>query len=297
MTDKRTDEAGGTEFRRVAEELRARITDGGYPLGTFLPSQTTLAGEFGVSRDTVQRVLRELRGEGWIESRQGRASRVVKGQRIHSSAPRATRSRHAMTLGPLIGEAFEQSDVSLDVYTLTSESLDFHIHTQAERIRNGAITPRRIALRVVLPSATESPPYPRAKDPRDDARLLERLRGITERHTASLRKVLGELRAEKLVPSVEFEFRHAPLTPAFKLYVINRAEVLHGPYIPVNRPMMLDTGEEVAGLDVLGLGATLTHHVRDSRPDSPGSTFVASMTEWFEAVWELVTEEGRAARG
>ena len=37
------DEAGGKEFRRVAEEFR-------------------------VSRDTVQRVLQELRNEGWIES-------------------------------------------------------------------------------------------------------------------------------------------------------------------------------------------------------------------------------------
>ncbi|MFG2886599.1 winged helix-turn-helix domain-containing protein [Streptomyces sp. NPDC048297] len=292
MTDNRKDESGGVEFRRIAEELRVRIADGGYPLGTFLPSQNELATEFGVSRDTVQRVLRELRGEGWIESRQGQGSRVVKSRHIHSSTPRASRSRHPMTLGPLIGEAFEQSEVTLDIYTLTSESLDIHIHAQAERIRAGAIAPQRIALRMVLPSETGFLPYPRGVDSKDDEVLQERLREITERHTASLHKVLGELRTEKLVPSVEYEFRRAPLTPAFKLYVINGAEVLHGPYIPIRRPVVLDSGEVVEAVDVLGLGATLTHHVRDTgRPDSPGSTFVASMTAWFEAVWELLSDE------
>lgn len=249
-----------------------RIADGGYPLDTFLPSQNALAKQFGVSRDTVQRVLRELRSEGWIESRQGQGSRVVRNQRIQSSTPRATRSRHPMTLGPLIGEAFERGEVTLDIFTLTSESLDIHMHMQAERIRAGLIEPRRIALRMVLPSpsAIEALPYPRGKDSGDDARLLKRLRGIAERHTASLHKVLGELRTEKLVPSVEYEFRHAPLTPSCKLYVINRDEVLHGPYIPVERTLMLDTGEEIEAVDVLGLGATLTHHVRDGDPDSRG---------------------------
>ncbi|WP_225809014.1 winged helix-turn-helix domain-containing protein [Streptomyces spinosus] len=295
-TGGKDDEAGGKAFRRVSDELRVRIADGGYPLGTELPSQNALAREFGVSRFTVQRVLTELGNEGWIESQQGKRSRVVRNQRIHSAAPRASRSRHPMTLGPLIAEAFERDEVTLDIYTLTSESLDTHIHAQAERIRARIIAPERIALRMVLPSPSviELLPYPRGKDPADDARLLDRLRGITERHTASLRKVLGELRTEKLVKSVEYEFRHVSLAPSFKLYVINGEEVLHGTYTPVERPVMLETGEEIDAVDVLGLGATLTHHVRDGRPDSPGSTFVDKMTGWFEGVWTLLTDEARA---
>lgn len=55
---------GGREFQRVSDELRARIADGTYPLGTLLPSQRDLAAELDVSRDTVQKVLRELVGEG-----------------------------------------------------------------------------------------------------------------------------------------------------------------------------------------------------------------------------------------
>ncbi|MCF3130562.1 winged helix-turn-helix domain-containing protein [Streptomyces olivochromogenes] len=291
MTERGKDEGGGSEFRRVSEELRVRMADGGYPLRSFLPSQNALAEEFGVSRDTVQRVLRELRSEGWIESRQGQGSRVVRSQRIQSSAPRATRSRHPMTLGPLIGEAFEQPEVTLDIYTLTSESLDAHIRVQAERIRAGAISPDRIALRMVLPSERLELPYPRSKGDGADPRPRARLRAITERHTESLYEVLGQLSTEGLVPNVELQVRHAPLTPTFKLYVINAAEVLHGPYIPIERRLMLDGGEEIEAVDVLGLGATLTHHVRDNHPDSPGSVFVDSMTTWFEAVWNRLTEE------
>ncbi|MFD7405259.1 winged helix-turn-helix domain-containing protein [Streptomyces sp. NPDC059866] len=282
-------EGGGREFQRVADELRARMTDGRYPLRSFLPSQRDLAEEFEVSRDTVQRALRELADEGWIESRQGSGSRVVKTQRIQSSAAKATRSRGGVTLGPLISEAFEQPQVALDVYTLTSETLDAHIRLQAERIRAGFIEPRHIGLRMLLPDRDLPLPYPRVKGNPDDARLRQRLNVITDRHTDSLRGVLEELRTEKLVPSVDVQIRHAPLTPAFKLYVLNEVEALHGPYQVLERQLVLDTEEEVTALDVLGLGATLTHHVKDAHPDSPGSVFVDSMRAWFDSVWRLLT--------
>ncbi|MFE4965929.1 GntR family transcriptional regulator [Streptomyces sp. NPDC056660] len=285
---KRTKDGGA--FQRVSEELRVRLSDGGYPLDSFLPSQETLAQEFGVSRDTVQRALRELGSEGWIEGGRGKRSRVVMRQHIQSSAPRASRSRHhPMTLGPLIGEAFERDDVSLDISTLTSESLDAHIRIQAERIRAGDISPRRIHLRMLLPAETQNMPYPRARDNKDDPRLPARLRAITEAHTASLRTVLDQLHTENLVPDVRLEVRRTELTPTFKLYVINHDEVLHGFYEPILRTVILTDGTEVEAVDVLGFGATLTHHVGDSDPKSPGSVFVANTTRWFNAVWDLLT--------
>ncbi|MFF8944575.1 winged helix-turn-helix domain-containing protein [Streptomyces sp. NPDC014864] len=283
-------DGGGREFRRVSEELRARMADSTYPQSSFLPSQRDLAKEFGVSRDTVQRVLRELSNEGWIQSRRGSGSRVLKNQRIQSSAAKATRSRRGLTLGPLISEAFEQEEVTLDVYTLTSESLDAHMRLQAERIRAGIIQPRRISLRMLLPSTSLPLPYPRATEDQHAPLLRDRLHAITERHTDSLRGVLRDLQTEKLVPSVDVRIRHTPLTPAFKLYVINGVEVLFGPYEVIERPVVLDSGEEIRALDVLGLGATLTHHVRDADPNSPGSVFVTSMQAWFASVWTLLSE-------
>ncbi len=290
MTVTRKDEAGGKEFRRVAEELRVRMADGVYPLDSYLPVQSALAAEFEVSRNTVQRVLEELRNEGWIESRQGKGSRVIKNQRIQSWSPRASRSRQALTLGPLIGEAFEQPEVTLDVYTLTSESLDAHIRLQSERIRAKNIAPQRIALRVLLPTESMTLPYPRAKDDKDDPRLQDRLHHITKRHTESLREVLMALEAENMVSSVELEIRYTPLTPTFKLYVINGVEVLHGVYTVIERAVVLDDGNKITALDVLGYGATLTHHVKDADPTSPGSVFVEGMKTWFESVWTHLTD-------
>ncbi|WP_445526871.1 winged helix-turn-helix domain-containing protein [Streptomyces cyslabdanicus] len=290
MGEERAGDGGGREFHRVSEELRARMVDGTYPVRSFLPSQRDLAEEFGVSRDTVQRVLRELATEGWTESRQGSGTRVVKNQRIQSSTAKATRSRRGVSLGPLISEAFEQPEVALDVYTLTSESLDTHIRLQAERIRGGFIHPRSISLRMLLPTTSVPLPYPTAKDEENATRLHHRLLAITERHTDSLRTVLRELRAEELVPAVDVQIRHVPLTPAFKLYVLNGVEVLFGPYEVTERPVVLETGEEIMALDVLGLGATLTHHIRDADPDSPGSVFATSMRAWFESVWSLLSE-------
>jgi DNA-binding transcriptional regulator YhcF (GntR family) len=274
----------------VADDLRARMTDGTYSLRSFLPSQRDLAEEYGVSRDTVQRVLRELADEGWIESRPGSGSRVIKTQRIQSSTPRATRSRHGVTLGPLLSEAFEQRHVTLDVYTLTSESLDAHIRLQAERIRGGSIAPERIGLRMILPSRDLDLPYPRVMDDRNDYRLRNRLRDITDRHTDSLCGVLRDLATERFVPSVDVRIRHAPLTPAFKLYLLNGTEALHGPYEVIQRQIELECGEEITALDVLGLGATLTHQVKDADPDSSGTVFVEMWRSWFESWWSFLAE-------
>jgi DNA-binding transcriptional regulator YhcF (GntR family) len=285
-------EGGGKEFQRVSDELRARMTDGTYARGSFLPSQRDLAEEFEVSRDTVQRAMKELVSEGWIESRQGSGSRVIKTQRIQSSTPKGSRTPRGMTLGPLISEAFEQPEVTLDVYTLTSESLDAHIRLQAERIHGHVITPRRIALRMLLPDESLALPYPRLSDDRDDPRPWRRLHAITRRHTDSLRGLLNDLMTEKLVNDVDVQIRYASLIPTFKLYLLNGVEVLHGMYEVIERQMSLDSGEVVTALDVLGLGATLTHHVRDADPDSPGSVFVDKMQTWFDSVWDrLATPE------
>jgi DNA-binding transcriptional regulator YhcF (GntR family) len=267
------------------------MTDGRYPLSSYLPSQRDLAEEFHVSRDTVQRVLRELVNEGWIESHQGRGSKVVNTQLIQSSAAKGSRLRRGATLEGFISEAFEQPTVTLDVYTLTSESLYGHIQRQVDRIRDGFITPQRIALRMLLPSETLSLPYPHVKEGEDDPRLRQRLRTITEGHTESLRGSLTALQADDhLVPYVDVQIRRAPLTPAFKLYLLNGDEALHGPYEVIERKIELVPGEEITVVDVLGFRATLTHHVKNSDPNSLGTVFVDSMQKWFDSVWTLLSE-------
>ncbi|MFJ5264198.1 hypothetical protein ACIQAC_27415 [Streptomyces sp. NPDC088387] len=173
---------------------------------------------------------------------------------------------------------------------MTSETLDTHIRLQTERNCGGFIAPERITLRMLLPSETLALPYPTHQGDRADPRPRQRLRGITDRHTESLHGALVELRTERLVPSVEVEVRRVDLTPAFKLYLLNGDEALHGMYRVVERPLVLPDGEEIVALDALGVGATLTRHVKDRDPNSPGSVFVDSMQSWFDSVWDLLAE-------
>ncbi|QOV37430.1 winged helix-turn-helix transcriptional regulator [Streptomyces ferrugineus] len=292
MGGQRAAEGGGKEFERVLDALLLRMSDGTYALGSLLPPQRELAQDLGVSRDTVQRVLRELSERGLVESRQGSGSRVIGSPPPQAQQPQpAGRSAHPgrTTLRPHMARAFERPEVALDVFTFTSESLAAHFWIQAERIRSGEITPQRIALRMLLPSEDLPLPYPRATGDPDDPRPQERLRGIARRHLQSLRLVLEELRAEQLVADVDVDIRWVPLTPTFKLYLFNRTEALHGMYKVVERPIVLDE-ETIPALDVVGLGAVLERHVKDDDPNSPGSVFVTERQEWFDSVWRHLTE-------
>jgi DNA-binding GntR family transcriptional regulator len=64
------------KYAQLIEELQRRIDSGEYPPGSMLPSEHQLSAEFGVARPTVVRALRTLRGDGWIETQQGKGSFV-----------------------------------------------------------------------------------------------------------------------------------------------------------------------------------------------------------------------------
>jgi DNA-binding GntR family transcriptional regulator len=61
----------------VREELRRRIAQGEYGVGTNLPTESELCEAFGASRHTVREALRGLVERGLIERRQGAGSVVV----------------------------------------------------------------------------------------------------------------------------------------------------------------------------------------------------------------------------
>ncbi|MGA5211830.1 hypothetical protein [Streptomyces pseudogriseolus] len=144
---------------------------------------------------------------------------------------------------------------------------------------------------MLLPDPSLPLPYPRVKEDPDDSRMRTRLRAITETHTASLIGALRDLQTEGLVPFVDVRIRQAPLTPTFKLYLFNAVEALHGMYEIIERPLELEDGEVVTALDVLGLGATLTRHVKDpAGAGAPGTVFVEGMQQWFDSVWNHLAQ-------
>ncbi|MFC8668132.1 winged helix-turn-helix domain-containing protein [Streptomyces sp. NPDC057199] len=290
MSGERSGETGGKEFSRVFEAMRDRIADGTYPLGASLPTQRELVLEFEVSRDTVQRVMKELQYGGWVTSRQGsgsRVSRVVTPKSAPSGTPSGTTPGWGVTLGPIVNKAFEQPEVTLDVFTLTSESLNMHIGMQNERIRTREIAPRSITLRMLLPSEDLNVPYPRAKGDPDDPRLRNRLNDLTRWHTSSVRSILRALEHDGLVPSVRVEIRYVQLTPTFKLYLLNGTDALHALYEPVERLIELEDGSEILAVDVLGFGVALTHDVR-GEAGSYGASSVDKKQAWFDSVWNLL---------
>jgi GntR family transcriptional regulator len=62
---------------KVADDYRAKITDGTYRPGDLLPSIPQIRAEYGVSRETVQAAITMLEQEHLVVSRQGKGTYVL----------------------------------------------------------------------------------------------------------------------------------------------------------------------------------------------------------------------------
>ncbi|MFI0983390.1 winged helix-turn-helix domain-containing protein [Streptomyces sp. NPDC021093] len=282
MTSAAGSEGGGEAFQRVAAALRTAMSDGTYTVGSLLPPQRELAERFEVSRDTIQRVLRELVSEGWIETRQGSGTKVVMVQRIHSAKPGPG------LLQTVVNQAFVAEEVTLDVFSLTAETLSTHLSAQVKRVREAEIRPRRIAIRLLLPDEGMKLPYPSPKDGSEDERLARRMHELSSLHSQLIVFNMEGLRRERLVPEVSVEIKRVPMAPHFKLYLFNGTIALQGYYKIVERRIELPEGEQLDTIDVLGLKAALFSYVKDADIRSLGSLFVAESQEWFDSVWDLL---------
>ncbi|WP_371654748.1 MULTISPECIES: GntR family transcriptional regulator [unclassified Streptomyces] len=77
------------KYRAIADHLRHGILDGTYPAGQPLPSEESLAKQFGVTRPTVRQGIAELRAAGLVEVMMGRGMFV----RSPHNRPSFTRPR------------------------------------------------------------------------------------------------------------------------------------------------------------------------------------------------------------
>ena len=55
----------------ISRQIADKITSGHFPLGSKLPSEATLAQEFGVSRSAIREAIAKLRQDGLVRSHQG----------------------------------------------------------------------------------------------------------------------------------------------------------------------------------------------------------------------------------
>lgn len=69
-------------FRSIARELEQQVLSGALPVGSTLPSETSLADRFSVSRSTIREAIRLLEQVGIIRRTEGR-------NKLRITAPRA----------------------------------------------------------------------------------------------------------------------------------------------------------------------------------------------------------------
>lgn len=276
--------AGGvppeTPYLRIAWELRQDIDRGVFATGEQLPTQAALVRRFDVSRATVQRALDELRRDGWIDSQQGRGSYVL--ARSHSAPEPA-----GVGLADHVEAAFRAPRVTLDSFSLTSETLNSALQEPLRQVRGGHLHPESIAARLLLPSPGAHLALPITVADAADDRPLRRLRRLVLSQAVTVASALGALADSGHVADVSVQIRTVPLTPTHKVYLLNGRDALSGYYEVVNRGVPFD-GEEVEIYDVLGLDATLFHSSSDGH--GHGAEYVRSSQRWFDSLWSTIAE-------
>src|SRR3954451_2023272 len=98
-------------YVQVASALRAAILTKKLQPGDKLPSGNQLAERYGVARMTVQTAIRVLREEGLVVSRQGSGVFVRE------------RTARPFALRPVVERAFQHSNVTVDFFGFTAQTL------------------------------------------------------------------------------------------------------------------------------------------------------------------------------
>ncbi|GAA2428004.1 GntR family transcriptional regulator [Streptomyces macrosporus] len=272
----------------MADALRDRILSGDLRPGAKLPTQHELAEEFDTNRTAVRQALDTLRREGLLTGTGRGAPPTVAERALSHDAPR----KADIELADRLYEAFRAEHVTIDVFSLTTETLNTALAPSTIAISRGELSPRSIAVRVLLPSADARLALPRlVSDPEGrDPRPLERLHELMHTYVSALKGHLETLRMRDLVAEVAVEIRTVPLTPTHKVYLLNGTEALFG-YYKVKPRTVRYKGEEMDIHDVVSISTPLFHHAQG--PDlhgEHGTAFVAETRQWFDSLWSSIAQ-------
>jgi DNA-binding transcriptional regulator YhcF (GntR family) len=277
----------------VADLLREEIVAGVMEVGAQLPTQFELVDRFGVSRDTVQKALKELQRDGYVRPEQGIGVFVLdwrhgnangngNGDGNGKGSEAAQTESASVELESVIADAFEADEITIDAFCMTTESLSAAIVRQVRRIERRELSPESIRVRLLLPRTDVQLAIPRNVADAQDPRPRARLQGLIDLHTGALMNGLASLSGRGFVKDVTVEVRVVPLTPVTKLYLINKQQALIGYYRIVENSVELAEDEGLTTIyDVLGVGARLYPHGREQ---------FMEWQEWFESVWTTIAE-------
>lgn len=84
---------------QVLEVLKHRIINGEYPIGSLMPSETSLKNEFKVSIITVRRAVEELALQGYVEKKSGVGTTVLENKAIAKLSKETSFSDYLMDNG------------------------------------------------------------------------------------------------------------------------------------------------------------------------------------------------------
>lgn len=91
--------------QQVADQLRAQVRDGVWPVGTRIPGELALAAQLGVSRSTVREALRALSLAGLLEPRVGDGTYVRARDELQALLGGRSQVEHALEVGAVLDEA------------------------------------------------------------------------------------------------------------------------------------------------------------------------------------------------
>lgn len=274
----------GTPHEAVAAALHERIDSGELPPGARIPTQKDLADEFGVNRTAVRQALHELKRRGLLtEGGRGAPPAVARG------APSDQAPKPAGTeLAERLYEAFRAEHVTIDTYSLTTETFNNALARPHRAIADGELAPRSITVRAIMPSPQAYLALPRLAEDPDDRRPLHRLHELQRTWAAALRMSLSTFRDRYDVPEVSYEIRTVAATPLQKLYLLNGSEALMGHYHVV-RETVTYQGEELDIFDVLGFETSLFRFSAvPAAHDQQDAAFVRDSQRWFDSLWETI---------
>ncbi|MGW0824903.1 winged helix-turn-helix domain-containing protein [Streptomyces sp. NPDC002845] len=272
----------------VADELRARITSGQLRPGQRMPTQATLADEFGVERGAVRQALRILQSEHLLVnvSRGSPATVAQPLERVLTGAE-APPQPTTVALAPRISDAFAASHVEIDALCLTSVSLTLAVGEPLRAIHAGRIKPAKVDVRVLLPSRDIDLAFPAPVDHSTDGRLQRRWLAQRNAQGQVLKHNLLALRSSHGI-DVHVSFRALPFTPPVKLYLLNGAEALFAYYTVKRREEEVDS-EHLELYDAEGAHSML--FAFEQGVSLRDTTFVEQSHLWFNALWETISSE------
>lgn len=120
-------------YKQVYSDLKNQIKTGKYKPGTFLPTESKIEKEFGVSRTTVRKAISILTAEGYLSVTQGRGTEVrdiSTSQRLNkiTSFTETLRNRgYKVTTQGLCVEKVLAPDFIREIFSLKENDLVYYI--------------------------------------------------------------------------------------------------------------------------------------------------------------------------